>query len=71
MRARCQRHLFGFTLCKNGVSFSASVNSLTVPTSNFLLPLLLSISTKTVLRLCRGTCLYGYPFMHKERLQCW
>jgi TRAP-type uncharacterized transport system substrate-binding protein len=35
------------------------------------LPLRLLIFTKTALRLCRGICLYGYPSMRKERLQCW
>src|SRR5262249_14841817 len=30
----------------------------------------LRIFTRTVLPLCRGICLYGYPSMLKERLQC-
>ena len=51
--------------------FSAAVNSPTAPMQNIPLPLRLSIFTKTVLRLCRGICLCGYPSMCKERLRCW
>ena len=51
--------------------FSAAVNSQTVRTPNIPLPLLLPIFKKTVLPICRGMCLYGYPSMYKERSQCW
>ena len=51
--------------------FSAVVNSPTVRMPSIPLPLQLSIITKTVLHICGGICLYGYPSMYRERLRYW